>query len=379
MNFSTAQQLKKLLVAGFALSALTGWAPKSASAFTQADADAAVDAYLRAYLVPVQNGSFLKGRQSGGDPGFWQELESIEGIEDANERTGGAQNKEVSTLLYGFIGVHGELWDDNIYNDDIAWGVIAYVRGYQQLGNPNFLTIAKKNFDMMYARAWNPKVGALWWTTDNNSFNSCIECPAGIAAFLLGEALNDPSYTEKARTLYEWNKKHLYNAETGAVIDSVDTKGKYNMWSSTYNQGTFIGLANYLGDVKNAKLAADYMKEKISHTEYRVNGHLIMPGYEPRGRNNSGLTSIGLRWVAKFMKDRQLEGDYLEWLQTNANVAWNVRRADNLSWCMWEKPTPTYDMPSWDGINSVVALQVTPPDEVEILGIKFRHRYRPTS
>ncbi|RYG68111.1 hypothetical protein EON80_12310 [bacterium] len=186
--------------------------------------------------------------------------------------------------------------------------------------------------------------------------------PAGIAAFLLGEGLKDPSYTQKARILFEWNKKNLYDAKTGAVLDSVDTKGKYNMWSSTYNQGTFIGLANYLGDTKNAKLASDYMKEKISHTDYRVNGHLIMPGYEYRGRNNSGLTSIGLRWVAKFMKDRKLEKDYLAWLQTNANVAWSVRRKDDLSWCLWEKPTPTHNLHSWDAINTVVALQVTPPD-----------------
>ncbi|RYG70275.1 hypothetical protein EON80_08265, partial [bacterium] len=315
MKLSKASRLKTLLVPALFLSAFTS-ATKPAAAFTPADADTAIDAYLKAFLIPVQNGSFLKGSQNGGDPGFWQEVEMIEGVEDANDRTKGAYDTEVKTLLYGFIGTHGDLWNDNIYNDDIAWGVIAYMRGAKQLNNPNFQTIAKKNFDMMWARAWNAEKGTLWWTTDNTSFNSCINGPAGIAAFLLGEGLKDPSYTQKARILFEWNKKNLYDAKTGAVLDSVDTKGKYNMWSSTYNQGTFIGLANYLGDTKNAKLASDYMKEKISHTDYRVNGHLIMPGYEYRGRNNSGLTSIGLRWVAKFMKDRKLEKDYLAWLQT---------------------------------------------------------------
>jgi hypothetical protein len=377
MNFATAQRLKTLVVSGLVASTFTGALTQPAAAFTKQDADTAIDSYLRAFLIPVQNGSFLKGRQiGGGDPGFWQQLESIEGIEDANDRTGGAYNTEVSTLLYGFVGVHGDLWSNNIFNDDIAWGVIAYMRAHKTLGDPNFLTIAKRNFDMMYARAWNPKEGALWWTTDNTSFNACIECPAGIAAFLLGEALNDPSYTEKARTLFDWTKANLYDAETGAVWDNIDTKGKISKWSSTYNQGTFVGLANYLGDVKNAQLALDYIRENATHTTYRVKGHLILPGYDYRGRNNAGLTSIGLRWFAKFMKDRQMEDRYVEWLQANANAAWDVRRSDNLSWPMWDKLTPSYDMFSWDAVNAMVALQVTPPDEVIIQGITFRHAYR---
>jgi hypothetical protein len=354
--------LKKRFTLAVTTIALFAIAPRPASAFTSADADAAVDAYLKAFLIPVQNGSFLKGKETGGDPGFWQELEEIEGIEDANDRTAGRYNTEVSTLLYGFMGVHGRTWNDNIFNDDIAWGVIAYMRGYKATGDVNFRTIAKENFDLMWARAWNAQKGALWWTTDNKSFNSCIECPAGIAAYLLSEGLNDPSYRAKAKALFKWNKANLFDVKTGAVWDAVNLKGKISTWSSTYNQGTFVGLANYLGDVKTARLAADYMKEHMTHTEYRVNGHLIMPGYDYHGNNNAALTSIGLRWVSKFMKDRKLEGRYLAWLQTNANVAWSVRRSDNLSWCMWDKPTPSYNMNSWDALNTVVALQVTPPD-----------------
>jgi hypothetical protein len=364
MKLSMFSQNKKPLLFAFIGSALLGTLSQPASAFTPADSDEAVNAFMQKFLIPVRNGSFIKSNEDGGDPGFWNELEMIEGIEDANERSGGRYETEVKTLLYGFVQEHGLLWSDNIYNDDIAWGVIAYMRAYNQTGDVNFRTIAKDNFDMMYARAWNPKEKALWWTTNKTSFNSCIECPAGIGAYLLGEGLKDKSYTKKARTLYNWNKKHLYNAKTGAVIDCIDTKGKYNMWSSTYNQGTFIGLANYLGDVKNAKKAANYMMTKISHTDYYVDGHLILPGYEYHGRNNSGLTSIGLRWVAQFMKDRKLEKNYLPWLQTNANVAWSVRRkSDNLSWCMWNLPTPSYNLPAWDAINTVVALQVVPPDE----------------
>ena len=51
---------------------------------------------------------------------------------------------------------------------------------------------------MMFARAWDPAKGALYWTTKNTSYNSCIECPAGIASFLLSQALSDPSYRDQS-------------------------------------------------------------------------------------------------------------------------------------------------------------------------------------
>jgi hypothetical protein len=51
-----------------------------------------------------------------------------------------------------------------------------------------------------------------------------------------------------------------YAQFSGAVWDSISPTGTVNYWSSTYNQGTFIGAANFLGDTNNARLAADYLK-----------------------------------------------------------------------------------------------------------------------
>ena len=333
-------------------------------AFTQADADAAVNAYLQAFARPNGPGIFIRGDQKGGDPGFWQEIEEIEAVEDANDRTHGAYQSQVAALLIGFIQRHGVLWSDNKYNDDLSWAAIAYTRGYQATGSKVFLTIAKANFDLMYARAWDPAQGALYWTTDNNSYNSCIECPAGVASCLLSQALGDSSYRAKAQALLLWEKAHLFDASTGAVWDSMRTDGKIGTWSSTYNQGTFVGLASFLGDTDAAKLAADYTKTHLGKADR--DGYLIMPEYGAGGGNNAGLNSIGLRWVARFMKDRHLESDYLGWLQANANTAWSVRRpSDRLSWCQWLQPTPGGDLHSWDCLSSLVALQVVPPDGTE--------------
>ena len=349
-------KLRLLLVCAVLLSA-----GRPASAFTPADADTAVTAYLKAFARPSGVGLFIKGDHRGGDPGFWQEIEEIEGIEDANDRTQGAYKAPVAGLLNGFLHEHGVLWADNKYNDDIAWAAIAYTRGYQATGNRLFLVIAKANFDLMFARAWDPARGALYWTTDNNTYNSCIECPAGIASFLLFQALGDDAYRAKAQSLLTWEKANLFDASTGAVWDSVRTNGRLGTWSSSYNQGTFVGLANFLGDTAAAKQAADYTMTRLGKgTE---GGYLILPEYGAGGGNNAGLNSIGLRWIARFMKDRNRQSDYLGWLQANANAAWNVRRtSDSLSWCQWLQPTPDGNLHSWDCLSSVVALQVTPPD-----------------
>lgn len=359
-----SRELGTLIALTVAASALLLAAARPASAFTRADADAAVNAYLKAFARPQGTSSFIKGDQNGGDPGFWQEIEEIEGIEDANDRTGGVYNRQVAALLNGFSKAHGTDWSNNIYNDDISWAVMAYTRGYQATGNAAYRAIAKSNFDLMFARAWDPAKGALYWTTKNTSFNSCIECPAGIAAYLLGQATGDPGYVAKARKLFAWEKANLFRP-SGAVWDAVDTSGKVGTWSSTYNQGTFVGLADFLGDAVDAALAANYTRDHLG--KQTASGYQIMPEYGSGGDNNSGLNSIGLRWIAKFMKDAWLQSAYLGWLQANANTAWSVRRpADNLSWDQWLRPTPNGVLHSWDCINSVVALQVTPADGTSV-------------
>lgn len=356
--FSGIAKLTLIAATGFALCVGTN---HPASAFPAEAPDIAVGAYLKAFVSSEGDDSFIKGQQDGGKTGFWQEIEQVEGIEDANERAQGAYKAQVVSLLNGFIKEHGNNWANNDFNDDIAWAVIAYVRGYQATGDKKYLAIAQSNFDMMFARGWDPAKGALFWKTNNASYNSCIECPAGIAAFLLGQELKDSSYQTRARNLYNWNKANLFDAQTGAVLDSVSTTGKMNRWSSTYNQGTFVGLANFLGEVATAKLAADYTMNKMG--ERNASGYMIMPQYGAGGGDLAGFHSIGFRWISSFMKERHLEATYLPWLQANANAAWNVRRtSDNLSWCRWLEPTPDGVLHSWDTISSVVALQVVPAD-----------------
>lgn len=333
----------------------------SARAFTAANADTAMNSFNNAYYVANGGNGYFKNDQNGGISYFWTQAELIEAVEDANDRTGGTYSSMITSLLNGFSVNNGTSWSSNMYNDDICWACIAYLRGYQATGNTTFRTIAKSNFDMMYARAWdNTFGGGLWWTTEKGGKNACVNGPAAIVAYLLYTTLGDSSYLTKAQNIFNWQKATLFNASTGAIYDYIATSG-VGTWSSTYNQGTFVGAANYLGDVAAATLAANFTKNSMSGPN--GGGGIIMPQYGAGG-NNSGFNSIGIRWIAKFMKDRNLQSSYLGWLQSNANAAWTVRRGqDNLSWCQWLEQTPSLtNFYSWDCVSSVVALQVVPAD-----------------
>ncbi len=90
-------------------------------------------------------------------------------------------------------------------------------------------------------------------------------------------------------------------------------------------------------------------------------GYVIMPEYGTGG-DLSGFSSIGIRWIAKYMVNRGLQSTYLGWWQANANAAFGVRRtSDNLSWCQWFHLTPAgNNLNSFDCLDSVSALQNVP-------------------
>jgi predicted alpha-1,6-mannanase (GH76 family) len=291
----------------------------SAKAFTFSDQNIAMDSFNTAYYQPFGSGLAHYMNSAGGGGGvvyFWSQAEEIEVLIDAYERGGGnvAYQGMISSLLNGFSSDNGTDWSWDMYNDDVCWACIAYLRGYQDTGNSTFLNIAKANFDMMYARAWDTTFGGgLWWTTAKGGKNACVNGPAAIVASLLYRALNDSSYLTKAQNIYNWEKATLFVASTGAICDNITTSG-LGTWASTYNQGTFIGAADYLGDTASATLAMNFTENVLSAPN--GSGYNILPEYGIGG-NNSGFNSIGIRWMAKFMRDQCLQGTYLGWLQAN--------------------------------------------------------------
>jgi predicted alpha-1,6-mannanase (GH76 family) len=349
---SLRAMLRTLL--SFALLMLMAW---SSRAFTTTDADAIFKSYNDAFYFTVGDKGYYHATTEGGKTWFWERAEQMEMVLDVYERT---TNRECLTMFHriyqGFVADHGTNWMGNEFNDDIMWMVIACARAHRITGNPEYREVARENFDRCFARAWSTNWGGgLWWKTENLSKNSCVNCPAAIAACLLYQAVGDTNYLAKAERLYRWERATLFDADTGKVYDNIHGGGDKDERSFSYNQGTFIGMANLLGHTNEAALAADYTMNELCRDG-------ILPGYKETG-DAGGFNGICVRWIAQFMKARGLQSRYQAWLQNNADIAWdNRRKPDNLSWSRWNRPTPEGLLYSWSCSSSVVMLQVVLPN-----------------
>lgn len=337
------------------------WGILSAGAFTASDADTLFQAHTDAFYRVHDGRGWFKESTRGGKASFWMRVEQMEMVLDAYERTHEARLLEMFTeLFHGFVTDHGTNWSHNEFNDDIMWMVIACSRGYLLTGNTEFLDAAQSNFDTCFARAWSEDLGGgLWWKTDNRSKNACVNGPAAIAACLLAESNGDAAYRRKARQLFDWLKTTLFDASSGRVYDNIQRDSKLDRRCFSYNQGTFVGAANLLGDTNSAMQAATYTMNHLCRDG-------LLPSYGERG-DGGGFNGICVRWIARFMNEHGAQSTFEPWLQQNAEAAWSIRRkSDNLSWGRWHEPTPRGRRYSWGCSSSVVILQVVRPTEIQM-------------
>jgi predicted alpha-1,6-mannanase (GH76 family) len=302
---------------------------------------------------------YLKGTEENKPADFWTEAEQMEMVLDVYERTANSQQLVMfSNLFRGFLAEHGTTWGGNPYNDDIMWMVIALTRAHQLTGNAQFLSVAQTNFDLCYARAASTDLGGgLWWKVDVRSKNACVNGPGSIAAFLLGRSTGKADYFTIATNLFLWERAVLFDAKTGRISDNINENGRVARFPLTYNQGTFVGAANFLGYTNEARLAATYTMNRMCRDRY-------LPAGGEAG-DGGGFNGIGVRWIARFMNDRGEQATFEPWLQQNAQAAWQARRpSDSLSWCRWPLPTPEGQRYSWGCSSAVVILQLVRPTEL---------------
>jgi predicted alpha-1,6-mannanase (GH76 family) len=331
---------------------------KSLAAIAAVEADAIFDAHTKAFYH-VENGrGWHRKNTEGGKADFWMQAEMLEMVLDVYARTKSEKELEMfDQLFHGFIARHGRNWSRNEFNDDIMWMVIACTRAHLITKNAEYLSVAKENFDLCYSRAISPDLGGgLWWKTDNKSKNACVNGPGAIAANLLGRATKDSSYQNKAKELYLWQRATLFDPKTGRVSDAINRDKRINRMALTYNQGTFVGAANLLGFHDDAKLAALFTMNELCKDGY-------LPAYGEEG-DGGGFNGIGVRWIARYMKNRSEQATFEPWLLKNAEAAWQSRRVeDNLSSCAWPKPTQPGLRYSWACSNAVVILQALCPQD----------------
>ncbi len=299
---------------------------------------------MGALIISAYADNFFDRRGKLKGTEFWDTAEIMEAMLDAYEQT---KNETYLTYAENIATGHFNANNpnanhlNNMYNDDLAWMIIGLTRLYNFTGKQEYLTVAKNNFDQMWKRAYTPNVlgGGLWWKHDQqDTKNSCIQCPASIAACLLGKTLSDDSYYEKAKIVMEWEFETLFNKQNGQVYDCIKTNGEYNKWASTYNQGTFVGACTLLHEKYGDQKYLDYAAKAVTYGMLSLdNIDGVLTG-EDTGADLPGFKGILTRW---FYRYAQYTGDLtvLTWLQKNADAAFTNRNSYNLSWSAWAKPT----------------------------------------
>jgi predicted alpha-1,6-mannanase (GH76 family) len=289
-------------------------------------ADQVFSAWKTKFYSTDATGGYVNGE------GFWGVAEIMEIVDDAYEVTGLAKYRDMFDAMYnGFIVKQGAdwMWDD--YNDDITWAVIACVRAGLLTGNQTYLAKAKQQFDEMYARAWTAGYGGgLLWKEGLTTKNSCINGPTMVAAMYLGQATGDTTYFAKATQIYAWSTLYLLMRSTGKVNDSYD--GTVGNWSSTYNQGTYLGAAVMLYDHTKDTTYLDDAIKIAGYTQNTMFQSNVINSED--GPDLCGFKGIFMRYARRYVVDLN-KPDYIPWLQLNARVAYNNRDTSDIIGTLW--------------------------------------------
>jgi hypothetical protein len=330
-----------------------------------------------AMMQSWKNKNFNKLKTS---TGFWGEAECMEIILDAYETTGKEEYKTMFEDVYrnfvsgtgGWTTTNGKNWMWNEYNDDIVWATLASIRAYFMFGNNttynlDYLSIAKTNFDNMYSRA-RIKVDDLYyllkWKQSGSSTNSCVNAPAIVALCYLAQATGQDIYFQRAKELYANLRVHQYVANTGRVFDTYT-----NNWSSTYNQGSYLGAAvmlyNRYGDEmykKDAELIMQFTRNNL------CNSYGIVNVCGDEGADLPIFKGILMRYVRRYIVDMG-KTEYVDWMQKNAIHAYNNQNSEGISWSAWWKKTLEKDY-AYTGSFTAVSAAVNAPLDVNTVAGK---------
>ncbi len=309
-----------------------------------------LDAFLANYLQDKGRGyrTFVNGG--------WNEAETLEAVLDFYEATGDRRYLAIFDACYNYMRYHvGANWDGGTvvagydwfgydFNDDVMWMIIAAARAYLITGKQSYLNDAKRNFDLIWNRAYLGYVGLLRWaehTGDRNGANSCINGPAEVAACYIGLGTGDESYFEKARELYANQRTYLFESYTGKVYDSVvfnpadGSVVNRNTWASTYNQGTMLGgallLYRHYGDNQyktDASRIIAYAKTALCNSDGVVRVCQNADG------DFQGFKGILMRYAGMYATQFD-DAEYQSWIIANAFHAYNNINASGFGHSAW--------------------------------------------
>ncbi len=300
----------------------------------------------------------------------WENAEMIEMATDCYIAAPTTQNENMLTaLVNGFDHSYGTDWTSDKYNDDIMWSVLVNARAYMAIYNETktvnssmitWANDASNNFCWVYNGGHSPNRvnpqydstlgGGMWWTNNSNpstgTKNACVNGPGALAGFYLGLIYTNAEFTIMASNMISWETAKLIEPD-GLLYDHITASGLAS-GDYSYNAGTYVGAAGFLGLGYPEKVAAYFTNFYCSNA--------LLPNYGTGGGNNDGFNGIFLRWVGTY---EILSGstNWDNFFKNQAAAAWADTNASGLSWDDWASATPSSGLYSWDCSPSVVALQ----------------------
>ena len=143
------------------------------------------------------------------------------------------------------------------------------------------------------------------------------------------QALHSQAYLTKAKQLYAWLRKTLYDPSTGAVWDSISPAKSgggtvVNKAALTYNQGTFTGAAGLLYQATHAKQYLNDGIKAITYTRDVMAHGGVLPAEAGGNGNLFGFKGIFSRWAVGFAHQNHIT-TFDPWFRLNAAAAWSHR------------------------------------------------------
>ncbi len=242
--------------------------------------------------------------------------------------------------------------------DDIMWWVIALARAHQLTGDSVYLEQSISGFERVWRDSYDPKQGGMFWAFDHKGKNACINYPTVIAAMRLYDITGEQQYLERAKEIYSWSRKNLFDPESGRVADHKMGAGKPGFEDYTYNQGTCIGAAVMLfkqsGDASyldDAKRAANYTKNSM------CNADGILPA-EGDWNEQGVLKSIFAHYMHMLIYEGE-QKQYLDWINRNIDLAWSNRDPQRgIMHRDYTKPCPEGPVQSYESSSGVAFMQL---------------------
>lgn len=351
----------------------------------QARALAAYNAYNAAFLVQENGQTYYANNLTTvniGENGEWTEALDIVVAEDRYQYTHAAADRNKVIALLNSLAYYNDgpnapngNWQTDGYDDNLAWMVNAFLRGYQFSGTSLFLTEAEEGWKQEYTQGWDATPaggGGIWENTNKTDKCAVANNPFIFEGVGLYQATGDSTYLTKAEADYAWMHSHLLITSgqyAGQVHGCVNTAGAIEDPTpgddDVYNSGAFLEAAAQLYRVTGNP---SYYNDAVMVINHVVNeGPVLHSTAEAPGNQWAYWFTRGL---SDFSTEADLWPTYKSWLLGNANAAWSVRNSIDLTWNNWSGPTDASEPPTdpMEMSSAAAIWQQFPPASVSLTG-----------